>query len=49
MQSILYGSKDFGEEPSRRSGVDGDAVVNRVAMKPLLKRHLGKDLRERWE
>lgn len=32
-----------------RSGVDGDAVENRVVMEDLLKRHLNKDLRERRE
>lgn len=46
MESTLYGGKDFGQELSGRSGVDGDAVVNRVVMEDLLKRHLNKDLRE---
>lgn len=50
MRSTLYGGKDFGQEPSGRSGVDGDAVVNRVVMEEdLLKRHLNKDLREQRE
>lgn len=49
MESTLYGSKDFGEEPSGRHRVYGDTIVNRAVMENLLKRHLNKDLREQRE